>query len=215
MSKEFEALLGQYWDLAHFEGNSGVSQGDKANEVLLALKKLAEQPAQQEPVALLPKVDVCMRAEAHGIDPSTPGLYGFYVDCISSSPQPAQQEIVAEVKAKMTGGNVGIATVIHEIYSPMRHPLVPGDLLYACPVNQAPVGWMHSRTGLFYSLDVKPDESGLLDEPTDKALPIYTSPPAQPWVDLTVTEQNELCRELGASRHQVRAIGAKLKEKNT
>jgi hypothetical protein len=54
---------------------------------------LAEQPAPvQEPVALLPKVDVCMRAEAHGIDPSTPGLYGFYVDCISSSPQPAQQE---------------------------------------------------------------------------------------------------------------------------
>jgi hypothetical protein len=35
------------------------------------------------------------------------------------------------------------------------------------------------------------------------------------WVDLTVTEQNELCRELGASRHQVRAIAAKLKEKNT
>ena len=39
--------------------------------------------------------------------------------------------------------------------------------------------------------------------------------PAKPWVDLTVTEQNELCRELGASRHQVRTIEAKLKEKNT
>ena len=52
MSKEFEDLLGQYWDLAHLEGKSGVSQGDKANEVLHALKKLAEQPAQQqEPVA--------------------------------------------------------------------------------------------------------------------------------------------------------------------
>lgn len=45
MSKEFEDLLGQYWDLAHLEGKSGVSQGDKANEVLHALKKLAEQPA--------------------------------------------------------------------------------------------------------------------------------------------------------------------------
>ena len=53
-----------------------------------------EQPAQQEPVALLPEVDVCMRAEAHGIDPQTKGLYGFYVDCISSFP-PAQQEPVA------------------------------------------------------------------------------------------------------------------------
>ena len=44
--------------------------------------------------------------------------------------QPAQQEPVAEVKAKMTGGNVGIATVIHEIYSPIREPLQPGDKLY-------------------------------------------------------------------------------------
>lgn len=48
MSKEFENLLGQYWDLAYLEGKSGVSQGDKANEVLHALKNLAEQPAQQE-----------------------------------------------------------------------------------------------------------------------------------------------------------------------
>ena len=45
--------------------------------------------------------------------------------------QPAQQEPVAEVKAKMTGGNVGIATVIHEIHSPLREPLQPGDKLYA------------------------------------------------------------------------------------
>ena len=45
--------------------------------------------------------------------------------------QPAQQEPVAEVKAKTTGGNVGIATVIHEIYSPLREPLQPGDKLYA------------------------------------------------------------------------------------
>ena len=53
-----------------------------------AQEKLA-QP-EQEPVALLPKVDVCMRAEAHGIDPNTNGLYGFYVDCVSSSPPQRQ-----------------------------------------------------------------------------------------------------------------------------
>ena len=51
MSKEFEDLLGQYWDLAHLEGKSGVSQGDKANEVLHALKNLAEQPAQQRHIS--------------------------------------------------------------------------------------------------------------------------------------------------------------------
>lgn len=62
-------------------------------QAITALREaLAEQPAQQEPVALLPVVDVCMRAEAHGIDPQTKGLYGFYVDCISSSPQPAQRK---------------------------------------------------------------------------------------------------------------------------
>lgn len=48
-----------------------------------------------------------------------------------TSPQPAHEhEPVAEVKAKMTGGNVGMATVIHEIYSPFRESLRPGDKLY-------------------------------------------------------------------------------------
>lgn len=48
-----------------------------------------------------------------------------------TSPQPAHEhEPVAEVKAKMTGGNVGIATVIHEIDSPFRERLRPGDKLF-------------------------------------------------------------------------------------
>jgi hypothetical protein len=43
--------------------------------------------------------------EAHGIDPSTPGLYGFYVDCISSTPQPAQQQdaVADEVRCPECG----------------------------------------------------------------------------------------------------------------
>lgn len=140
------------------------------------------------------------------------------------TPAQPQQEPVAEVKAKMTGGNVGIATVIHEIHSPMRHPLVPGDLLYACSTNQPPVGWMHSRTGLFYSLSVKPDESGLLDEPTDKALLIYTSPPTlslaqrQPWVGLTDEDIDiafDDTQEGGGFDDFARAIEAKLREKNS
>ena len=44
-----------------------------------------------------------------------------------------EQEPVAEVKLKTTGGNVGIATVIHEIYSHYREPLRPGDKLYTTP----------------------------------------------------------------------------------
>jgi hypothetical protein len=44
-----------------------------------------------------------------------------------------EQEPVAEVKLKMTGGNVGIATVIHEIHSHYREPLRVGDKLYTTP----------------------------------------------------------------------------------
>jgi hypothetical protein len=57
------------------------------------------QPAPVRPVALLKEVDVLMMAETHGIDPSTKGLYGFYIDCISNQPaaQPAPvQEPVGE-----------------------------------------------------------------------------------------------------------------------
>lgn len=35
---ELESLLDQYWNLAFQEGKTGVSQGDKANEVLHALR---------------------------------------------------------------------------------------------------------------------------------------------------------------------------------
>lgn len=47
-----------------------------------------------------------------------------------AEPEP---EPVAEVRTKTTGGNAGIATVIHEIYTPNREPLKPGDNLYLAP----------------------------------------------------------------------------------
>jgi hypothetical protein len=51
------------------------------------LCKLATPPAAPvQPVASLKEVDVLMMAETHGIDPSTKGLYGFYIDCISNQP---------------------------------------------------------------------------------------------------------------------------------
>jgi hypothetical protein len=49
-----------------------------------------------------------------------------------------EQEPVAEVLLKKTGGNVGIATVIHEIYSHYREPLRVGDKLFTAPPAAQP-----------------------------------------------------------------------------
>ena len=48
-----------------------------------------------------------------------------------------------------------------------------------------------------------------------KVLDWNTTPPQHTWVGLKLSERNELCRAVAASTHQVRAIEAKLKEKNT
>ena len=81
MIKEFEELLEQYWDLAYLEGKTGQLQGDKANEVLHALRLLAEQPAQQEPVAWM-HPDGRIWTFGRGLDKST-----FTVPLYTSPPQ--------------------------------------------------------------------------------------------------------------------------------
>ena len=50
-----------------------------------------------------------------------------------------QQEPVAEVQVKMTGGNAGISTVIREILDPLREPLSPGEKLYTSPPARKPL----------------------------------------------------------------------------
>jgi hypothetical protein len=45
-------------------------------------------------------------------------------------------EPVAKVGYKTIGGNVGISTVIYEIYTAGRDPLQAGDLLYTRPQNR-------------------------------------------------------------------------------
>jgi hypothetical protein len=119
-----------------------------------------------------------------------------------------KQEPVAEVKLKTTGGNVGIATVIHEIYSHYREPLRVGDKLYTTPpaAQQEPVAWDVFELRLYGAPQEKqhrvlwvdrythpdgstPDLDGLLEAATKdggidggaKTLyvrPLYTTPPA-------------------------------------
>ena len=54
------------------------------------------------------EIDVLMLADSHGIDPSTKGLYNFYVDCISTS-IPAQRTWVGltDEERKLVRNSVG------------------------------------------------------------------------------------------------------------
>ena len=65
--------------------NFGVQK--KTNEAITAIKEALAQPEQSaEPVELLKKADVFAMAVTHGIDANTKGLYGFYIDCMSTTP---------------------------------------------------------------------------------------------------------------------------------
>jgi hypothetical protein len=66
------------------------------------LDMVKERPAPAQPACPLKEVDVLMMAEAHGIDPSTKGLYGFYIDCISN--QPAAQPAVPLTQKQVVDG---------------------------------------------------------------------------------------------------------------
>jgi hypothetical protein len=76
-------------EVMHDQGDVGVDEWIAAEA---AIKQALAAPVQ--PVASLKKVDVLMMAETHGIDPSTKGLYGFYIDCISN--QPAAQPVMPD-----------------------------------------------------------------------------------------------------------------------
>jgi hypothetical protein len=152
--------------------------------------------------------------------------------------QPAPvQEPVAEVKAKMTGGNVGIATVIHEIYSPHREPLQPGDKLYA---GHRWMGWDIEQvwSERIFGIDMRFENvqdaikfRAKLDESTPPApqpVPVQHDECVvcgdkvrvipRPWVGLTETEilpdGDSVVYSYDGLIQFARAIEAKLKEKN-
>jgi hypothetical protein len=160
--------------------------------------------------------------------------------CQICQPTPAHpapvQEPVAEVKAKMTGGNVGIATVIHEIYSPHREPLQPGDKLYA---GHRWMGWDIEQVWgeRIFGIDMRFENvrdaikfRAKLDEATPPApqpVPVKTYsggkpwPVApKPWVGLTNDEiytigsDDEIDWPAGGTLTFARLIEAKLREKN-
>lgn len=70
--EKLDDLLGQYWDIAHSEGSTGVSRGDEAGAVLSAIKSLLDQQ-KGEPVAWVngepvASIEAIIRAQAARID---------------------------------------------------------------------------------------------------------------------------------------------------
>jgi hypothetical protein len=136
----------------------------------------------------------------------------------ATPPAAPVQEPVAEVKAKMTGGNVGIATVINEIYSPHREPLQPGDKLYA---GHRWLGWDIEQvwSERIFGIDMRFENLQDAIKFRDK-LDEATPPAAQrQWVGLDFSEVDELAREMIKCDKSVNwlafSIDAKLKEKNS
>jgi hypothetical protein len=87
------AFRNGFWAVTHWEL-------ERFAALVRADERALAAPTVQEPERALNEADVLMMAEAHGIDPGTKGLYGFYIDCISNQPaaQPAPvQEPVAFV----------------------------------------------------------------------------------------------------------------------
>jgi hypothetical protein len=94
--------------------------------VLELVKEYAAQPAQQETVGPLKEADVLIMAEAHGIDANTKGLYGFYIDCISTNPPAAP---VQPVGVFVEDDDIG-----HVRLNPHQQlKLKDGDPVYATP----------------------------------------------------------------------------------
>jgi hypothetical protein len=110
----------------------------------------AAQPAPVQPVASLKEVDVLMMAEAHGIDPSTKGLYGFYIDCISNQPaaQPAPvQEPVAMPENWFAGMPEEYRKEAWRVTTPpAAQPAIPDALFRHAPEHPQYIeGWNDCR----------------------------------------------------------------------
>ena len=76
--------------------------------------------------------------------------------------------------------------------------------------EQEPVAWRFHDRNMWCYVD------HLTDLPQDKFKPLYTAPPQREWVGLTDEEARELCvANVPYVIDMVRALEAKLKEKNT
>jgi hypothetical protein len=159
--------------------------------------------AVQEPVASLKEADVLMIAEAHGIDPSTKGLYGFYIDCISQAPaqkapvQDAEGENMAVRCFLMLYGQRSVT-----VGQMKKNMAMSGFKFWPAWVDSEPEGAHLTKAGAqlwirhLFSLEATP-------------------PAAQrQWVGLTDNEKIDCASPYDSRLCCVESTEAKLKEKN-
>ena len=131
MTKD-EALRTAYSVLS-FHAQVSDAPAEPIQKALDAIEEALAQPVQEPTEELQGQSGIDIEKQGQGLESWANAVW----EARATPPTPPVQEPVAEVKAKMTGGNVGIATVIHEIFSPHREPLRPGDKLYAAKLDEA------------------------------------------------------------------------------
>lgn len=90
-------LIGQYWDIAHSEGATGVSRGDEAGAVWSEIQSLLDQP-EGEPVAGLTSVGRLCSTETTNMEQ---GLSYGWQPLYTHPPAPRQPITAADVTDEM------------------------------------------------------------------------------------------------------------------
>ena len=125
-----------------------------------------------------------------------------------------EQEPVAWIKRSAKGNIIDLLSEPDDDAEPV-YTTPP-----AAPVLE-PVAWMfqHEETGRIMCVDVQQVERGFekFNPRLKKIAPLYTTPPQRTWVGLTDEEKQKFLGgdAYGATVHDINAIEAKLKEKNT
>ena len=196
--------------LAALENHSGnyklsKTEGIRHNAAVKALHQAIEDTEKQEPVAC-----VCGEPTNLGIVHRTDGPCFHYTE-------PPKQEPVGEVLNIQWMSNTGGWLI--GFHSKRR--LYKGDKLYVKPMSIKPEN-IDTKTAHVDGVDIKPVawlESSdwgelFVSKERNGSFPVYTAPPKREWQSLTNDEINGLDYS-GTRINFVRAIEAKLKEKNT
>ena len=164
-----------------------------ANQAITAIKEALAQPEQLEGLQLIHKADIDL-AKKRAIEA-----------------QPEHHELQAEGKHPAPCARFCEANAFQIEIRRLKAQLVqPKEPAVQQRHKQEPVAWRHSLTGCLFETE----EEVPLADGDEWAEPLYTTPPQRHWVSLTDEEVAEIERNSLHRGQAIRAIEAKLREKN-